>query len=260
MNSVLHVCAFEDNYIWLIRSRSVQHPQRVIIVDPGDVEPVLAVLAQQQLIPAAILCTHHHPDHVGGVPDLLRRYPIPVFGPARENIASVTQPVEDGDNIQIKDMDISFQVLAIPGHTRGHVAYYGHGRLFCGDTLFSAGCGRLFEGTAAEMHTSLSRLAALPPDTAVYCGHEYTQANLRFALTVEPENTDTLAYRDRVVALRLTRTPTLPTTIGLERRINPFLRADEPTVRAAVEEHAQQDLSTELDVFAALRRWKDRFK
>ena len=157
-------------------------------------------------------------------------------------------------------MDINFQVLSIPGHTRGHVAYYGHGSLFCGDTLFSAGCGRLFEGTAAEMHASLSRLAALPSDTAVYCGHEYTLANLRFALTVEPGNADTLAYRDRAMALRLAQAPTLPSTIDLEQRINPFLRVDEPTVRTAVEAHSQQGLESTLEVFAALRRWKDRFK
>lgn len=260
MNSVLHVCAFEDNYIWLIRSRSVQYPDHVIIVDPGDAAPVLAALAQRHLIPAAILCTHHHPDHVDGVPDLLRHYPVPVFGPARENIPSVTRSVEDGDNIHIKYMGIDLQVLATPGHTHGHVAYYGHGSLFCGDTLFSAGCGRLFEGTAAEMHASLGRLAALPPDTAVYCGHEYTLANLRFALTVEPENADTRAYRDRVATLRAAQAPTLPSTIGLEQRINPFLRADEPTVHAAVEAHTQQRLESVLDVFAALRRWKDHFK
>jgi hydroxyacylglutathione hydrolase len=258
MNSVLHVCAFEDNYIWLMRSRSATHPQDVIIVDPGDAAPVLAFLAQQQLNPAAIFCTHHHYDHVGGVPDLLRHYPVPVFGP--ENIAAITRPVTDGDTIHINDMDITFQVLATPGHTHGHVAYYGHGCLFCGDTLFSAGCGRLFEGTPAEMHTSLSRLAALPVDTAVYCGHEYTLANLRFALTVEPENTDSRAYRDQAAALRGAQTPTLPSTIGLERRVNPFLRADQPSVRAAVAAHTQQGLATTLEVFAALRRWKDNFK
>jgi hydroxyacylglutathione hydrolase len=260
MDSVLHVCAFEDNYIWLIRSRSALHPQQVIIVDPGDAEPVLTILGQQQLIPAAILCTHHHPDHVGGVAELLQHFPLPVFGPARENIATVTRPVKDGDIVHIQDMDISLQVLTIPGHTLGHVAYYGHSLLFCGDTLFSAGCGRLFEGTAAEMHASLRRLAALPPETAVYCGHEYTLANLRFALTVEPGNTHSQAYRKRVLALRTTRTPSLPSTLGLERRINPFLRVDEATVRAAVEEHAQQELASTLDVFTALRRWKDRFK
>ena len=180
MNSVLHVCAFKDNYIWLVRSRSPQYPRHVLIVDPGDADPVLATLAQEQLIPAAILCTHHHPDHVGGVPELLQHHRIPVYGPAQEHIASVTRPVDDGDIIHIKEMDITFQVLSIPGHTRGHIAYYGHDQLFCGDTLFSAGCGRLFEGSPAEMLASLTRLAALPPHTAVYCGHEYTLANLQF--------------------------------------------------------------------------------
>ncbi len=260
MNSVLHVCAFEDNYIWLLRSRSAPHPRHVAIVDPGDAEPVLAMLQEQRLIPAAILCTHHHPDHVGGVPDLLHHYPVPVYGPAGENITTITRPVDDGDTVHLADMGIHLQVLATPGHTHGHIAYYGHGQLFCGDTLFSAGCGRLFEGTAAQMHTSLQRLAALPPDTEVYCAHEYTLANLRFALTVEPGNADTRAYHTRVLALRATQTPSIPSTVGLEQRINPFLRAHEPTVRAVVEGHAQQGLETVLEVFTALRRWKDRFK
>ncbi len=258
MNPVLHVCAFEDNYIWLMRSRSATHPRQVLIVDPGDAEPVLAFLAQHQLDPAAILCTHHHYDHVGGVPDLLRHHPVPVFGP--DNIASITRPVTEGNTVHIKDMDITFQVLATPGHTHGHVAYYGHGCLFSGDTLFSAGCGRLFEGTPAEMHASLVRLAALPADTAVYCGHEYTLANLRFALTVEPENTAAQVYRDQAAALRQAQAPTLPSTIGREQRVNPFLRADQPSVRAAVEAHTQQLQATTLEVFTALRRWKDRFK
>ena len=260
MNSVLHVCAFEDNYIWLIHSRSPQHPRHVAIVDPGDADPVLILLEQQQLIPAAILCTHHHPDHVGGVSDILHHYPVPVYGPAGENIATLTQPVEDGETVHLADMDLHLEVLATPGHTRGHIVYYGHGQLFCGDTLFSAGCGRLFEGTASQMHASLQRLAALPADTEVYCAHEYTLANLRFALTVEPENADTLAYRSRVLTLRATKTPTLPSTVGWEQRVNPFLRVHTPTVHAAVAAQAQQGLKTDLEVFTALRRWKDRFK
>lgn len=259
MNPVLHVCAFEDNYIWLIHSPSVHQPKGVVIVDPGDAEPVEEVLRQRQLTPIAILCTHHHQDHVGGVPDLLRRYPVPVYGPVGDNIDCITHPVQDGDNIHIKNTDIHFEVLATPGHTHGHVAYYGEGRLFCGDTLFSAGCGRL-EGTAAQMHASLQRLAALPAETAVYCAHEYTQANLRFALTVEPENANSRDYLTRVTALRAAQSPTLPSSIQLERRVNPFLRTDEPSVRTAAEAHARQDLETPLEVFTALRRWKDSFK
>ena len=260
MEPVLHVCAFKDNYIWLIRGRSTNYPCPIIIVDPGDAQPVLEAMEHQQLLPVAIFCTHHHPDHVGGVADILRHYKVPVYGPAREKIAQVTRPVDDGDSFQIPVLDMNFQVLTIPGHTRGHVAYYGNGMLFCGDTLFSAGCGRLFEGSLEDMHTSLTRLAALPSETLVYCGHEYTQANLRFAVTVEPNNIDVQQHQNRVAALRAQGLPSVPSTLALEKKINPFLRTHVPTVWAAAEIHSHTALSNGVSIFAALRLWKDGFK
>ena len=261
MEPVLHVPAFEDNYIWLIRSRAPAPDNRLVaIVDPGDADPVLAALEREQLVPAAILCTHHHHDHVGGVMDLLRHYPLPVYGPATERIPGITHPVRDGDRVHIPAMAISLQVLGVPGHTAGHISYYGHGLLFCGDTLFSAGCGRLFEGTAEQMHTSLSRLAALPGDTAVYCAHEYTRSNLQFALAVEPDNRETRKYLDRVQAQRAAGLPTLPSSIGLERQINPFLRTAVDGVINAADKHAGSPQNNPTLVFAALRRWKDNFK
>lgn len=257
MTDVLHVCAFEDNYIWLIRGKS---PDRVAIVDPGDADPVLAALEKQCLKPAAILCTHHHGDHVGGVEDILKHYTVPVYGPARERIPAVTRKLKEGDHVDLPELGLGFDVLDVPGHTAGHIAYYGAGLLFCGDTMFSAGCGRLFEGTAEQMLTSLSRFAALPEMTRVYCGHEYTEANLRFALTVEPDNADSRAHRDWARVQRAQDLPTLPSTIGLEQRINPFLRAGQPTVRTAAEKQAGRVLDSPVEVFAAIRRWKDSFR
>ncbi len=257
MTDVLHVRAFEDNYIWLIRGKS---PGHVAIVDPGDADPVLAALEKQRLTPVAILCTHHHGDHVGGVEDILKHYSVPVYGPARERIPTLTHRLKDGDRVRLPELDLEFEILDVPGHTAGHIAYYGAGMLFCGDTMFSAGCGRLFEGTAEQMYTSLSRFAALPEDTRMYCGHEYTEANLRFALAVEPDNADTLAYRERAHALRKQNLPTLPSTIGLERRVNPFLRSGQAGVRRAAEKQAGHALDSEIEVFAALRRWKDGFR
>ncbi len=257
MTEVLHVCAFEDNYIWLIRGKS---PDRVAIVDPGDADPVLAALEKQRLTPAAILCTHHHGDHVGGVEDILKHYKVPVYGPARERIPAVTRKLKDGDHVDLPGVGLGFDVLDVPGHTAGHIAYYGAGLLFCGDTMFSAGCGRLFEGTAEQMLTSLSRFAALPEATRMYCGHEYTEANLRFALTIEPDNADARAHRDWARAQRSHDLPTLPSTIGLERRINPFLRAGQATVRAAAEKQTGDTLDSTVAVFAAVRRWKDSFR
>jgi hydroxyacylglutathione hydrolase len=258
MTPVLHVCAFEDNYIWLIRGRSAA--DRVAIVDPGDAGPVLAALEQQRLTPVAILCTHHHNDHVGGTEDILRHYSLPVYGPARERIPAITHKLKDGDRVALAELGLEFDVLDVPGHTAGHIAYHGASMLFCGDTLFSAGCGRLFEGTAEQMHTSLSRFAALPEKTGVYCAHEYTAANLRFALTVEPGNHDTRAHFEKTQALRARNTPTLPSTIGLERRINPFLRTGQATVREAVSTHVARPLTGDAEVFAELRRWKDNFR
>lgn len=259
MNEVLHACAFQDNYIWLIRGKS---KDRVAVVDPGDADPVIAALERQHLRPAAILCTHHHGDHVGGVADLCAHYrdPLPVYGPAHERIPTLTHRLNDGDRVELPELGIGFEVLEVPGHTAGHIAYFGAGLLFCGDTLFSAGCGRLFEGTAEQMHASLSRLAALPEATHLYCGHEYTEANLRFALAVEPDNADARSHRETVRALRRQNRPTLPSTVGLERRINPFLRAAEPGVRRAAEIQAGKPLAGPVAVFAAVRRWKDAFR
>lgn len=258
MHPVLHVRAFEDNYIWLIRGRS---DSRVALVDPGDAEPVLRALPALGLTPCAILCTHHHGDHTGGIEALVKHFSgLPVYGPGNENIHEISQPVCDDDRVSLLELGVEFQVLAVPGHTRGHVAYYGHGWLFCGDTLFSAGCGRLFEGTAAQMHRSLSRLAALPGETLVYCAHEYTLANLRFAATVEPGNAAIDHYRSECASLLQSGEPTIPTTIARELAINPFLRSDQPAVQAAATQHAGIRLENAVDVFAAVRKWKDTFR
>jgi hydroxyacylglutathione hydrolase len=257
MAAVLHVPAFEDNYIWLIRGGS---GRQVAVVDPGEAAPVLAYCAAHGLTPCAILCTHHHHDHVGGIEDLLRHREVPVYGPAAELIPGLTQRLRHGDVVELPELALAFEVLAVPGHTRGHIAYYGHGLLFCGDTLFSAGCGRLFEGTAEQMHESLGRLAALPPETAVYCAHEYTADGLRFAAAVEPDNPEVRTRQREVAALRARGLPSLPSSIGLERRINPFLRSHVPAVRAAAERIAGHRLESEACVFATIRRWKDGFR
>jgi hydroxyacylglutathione hydrolase len=258
MQPVLHVRAFEDNYIWLVRGTSATH---AAIVDPGDAAPVLAALPELGLRPAAILCTHHHGDHVGGVADLKRHFPeLPVYGPAREPIEGVDHPLHDGDRVELPALGLNLEVIDVPGHTRGHLAYYGHGWLFCGDTLFSAGCGRLFEGTAAQLHASLARLAALPGATAVYCAHEYTLANLRFALAVEPANPAIHDYRARAEAARARGLPTLPSSVAQELEINPFLRVHQPEVRAAAEKRAEKTLPDAVSVFTALRKWKDDFR
>jgi hydroxyacylglutathione hydrolase len=259
---VLHADAFEDNYIWVVcpESDNGSNPLPAIIIDPGDAEPVLRLLERERLTPVAILCTHHHPDHVGGVADLVQRFPMPVYGPAEESIAVVDHPLHDGDTVNLDELDLEMQVFAVPGHTRGHIAYYGGGMLFCGDTLFSAGCGRLFEGTAEQMYASLSRLAALDGDTAVYCAHEYTTANLRFARAVEPDNPDVADYSATVDEWRRSGQASLPSTLSRELRVNPFLRAADPAVRRAAESHAGTHLSGEDQVFATLRRWKDGFR
>jgi len=258
MLPVLHVRAFQDNYIWVIRGSSAR---QAVLVDPGDAGPVLDALPRLGLTPVAILCTHHHGNHVGGIAELQRHFPrLPVYGPAHEAIEGISHPLAEGDRVDLPGLGLKFQVLEVPGHTRGHIAYYGHGWLFCGDTLFSAGCGRLFEGTAEQMHASLTRLAALPAETLVFCAHEYTLANLRFALTVEPDNATALAYRHEVEALRARDESSIPSTLAREHEINPFLRSSVPNVRRAAENYTGQTLADSVSVFAAVRRWKDNFR
>ena len=258
MLEVSPVRAFSDNYLWLVRTPG--DPAGAIVVDPGDARPVQVALEEQGLQLRTILVTHHHPDHVGGVRALAERYSAEVFGPARENLPCDFRPLEGGAIVSLRSLGLEFDVMDVPGHTLGHIAYHGHGALFCGDTLFSAGCGRLFEGTPAQMLDSLDRIAALPDETLVYCAHEYTLGNLRFAAAVEPGNADVLETLDSVQALRGRDAITLPATLGHERRINPFLRCREPAVRAAAEARAGRPLASASDVFAVVRAWKDGFR
>jgi len=256
--SVRPVRAFSDNYIWLIESPL--DPTRVTAVDPGDAAPVVAELRRTGASLAAILLTHHHPDHIGGVRELLDLGAVPVVGPGDARISLRTHTVHDGDPCDFPDLGLSFQTLAVPGHTLSHIAFWGHGALFCGDTLFSAGCGRMFEGTPTQMNASLTRLRELPPETRMFCGHEYTAANLRFALTVDPDNRALQDYRDAVQRLRAADAPSLPSLLSLEIRINPFLRCDTAAIRSSTEAHAGKTLPQASDVFAVLRAWKDQFQ
>ena len=253
MFDVIRIPAFKDNYIWLLRNGAA-----AVVVDPGDARPVIDVLEREGLSLAAILITHHHADHQGGVASLLARWPCAVFGPAAESITGLAQPLSGGETIRVDALDAEFRVLAVPGHTLGHIAYYGAGCLFCGDTLFGAGCGRLFEGTPAQMLDSLERLAALPDDTAVYCAHEYTEANLRFALAVEAGNRRLQARVDEVAVARAKGWSTVPSTIALEKATNPFLRCREPEVIASARRKAPGSNGS-LQVFTALREWKNNY-
>lgn len=246
--------AFDDNYIWLIREG-----EHAAVVDPGDAEPVLDYLRDEHLRLIAILNTHHHGDHVGGNARLLEYARVPVYGPRDEAIATVTERTGDGDTVSLTELTLRLRVLGIPGHTAGHIAFVGEGYLFCGDTLFACGCGRLFEGTPAQMLSSLDKLAGLPDHTEVYCGHEYTLANLRFARAVEPTNVEISQREKSAKDLRARSMPTLPTNIVLEKLTNPFMRSREPKVIKAVQTWAGRDLSDPVSVFAALRAWKDRF-
>ena len=252
------VCAFADNYIWLIESPL--EPGAVVAVDPGDAQPVEVELERSGSRLAAILLTHHHPDHVGGVVRLLERGKVPVIGPDDARITGRTRTVRDADRCELPELGLGFDILGVPGHTLSHIAFWGHGALFCGDTLFSAGCGRMFEGTPVQMNASLNRLRSLPPQTSVYCGHEYTAANLKFALTVEPDNRDAQEYQERVDALRNAGRPTLPSRMALERRVNPFLRCDESSVQRAATQHAGRPMHEPAAVFGVLRAWKDQFR
>lgn len=262
--AVLTVPAFKDNYLWLIHDGV-----HAAVVDPGDGEPILEALRANGLTLTAILLTHHHADHIGGVPLLIEHArsqgaELPVFGPRNDGIEAVTHPLGEGDRVQVPGLDLALSVLDVPGHTLGHIAYVrddGDVRwLFCGDTLFGAGCGRLFEGTPAQMADSLAKLEALPDDTLVYCAHEYTLSNLRFAEAVEPDNR---ALKLRVAAdsqARGTHLPTIPSTIAIEKATNPFLRYREPAIAASLAAAGRLGPDAgPVETFAALREWKNVF-
>lgn len=255
MLDVIPVKAFNDNYIWLIRPAE---SNSVIIIDPGDETPVFEALETHGLVPAAIFCTHGCHDHMGGIAALCSRFELPVYGSPKEKVAAVTHNVQQDDVIEL--LGLSFRVIDVPGHTSGHVAFYGHGMVFCGDSLFSAGCGRLYTHRPDLMFESLQKLSKLPANTLVYCAHEYTLDNLAFAETVEPDNGVIRSYIDEIAQKRHSGKPSLPSTIAKELDINPFLRTREPSIQAAASEFNRQPLASEADVFAALRRWKDGFR
>lgn len=257
MLQVTPVRAFSDNYIWLIHSPRAA--QQVVAVDPGDAAPVERALANSKLTLSAILLTHHHADHVGGVAALLQRRAVPVFGPAGEAVPGDPVRLREGDVVDLPELALRFEVLDVPGHTSGHIAYVGHGAVFCGDTLFSAGCGRLFEGTAEQMAGSLAKLASLPDDTAVYCAHEYTVSNLLFGLAVEPNNDETRAYLEECRSRRAQDKATVPSSMRRERNVNPFLRCHQETVKQAAEARAGRGLNR-TEIFAVIRQWKDGFR
>ncbi len=258
MAAIIPIPALRDNYIWLVREG-----RNAVVVDPGDAAPVQAYVDREDLVLTGILVTHHHGDHVAGIAALVARHSVPVYGPARESIPGRTHPVADGDRIAMPEIGLDLGVLDVPGHTAGQVAYAGtcDGKriVFTGDTLFTCGCGRIFEGTPAQMLDSLEKLAALAGDTLVYCGHEYTLANLRFALAVEPGNPALREREFREQSKRDRGVPTVPSRMDEERATNPFLRAAEPAVFAAAEAHAGRPLSGAVDAFATLREWKNGF-
>ncbi len=254
---VTAIPAFADNYLWLIHDQ-----QHAAVVDPGDAAPVEAALASLNLKLDAILLTHHHGDHAGGVPELLTRWQVPVYGPAREKISGLSHPLTEGDAVVLPSLGLTLSVLDVPGHTAGHIAYVTAEQrwLFCGDTLFAGGCGRLFEGTPAQMAVSLAKLAALPDDTKVYCAHEYTVSNLRFAVAAEPGNPAVTSRLEQAQQARERGEFTVPSSVGEEKKTNPFLRCREPAVLHTLQQTGRLQGDDPVDAFGALREWKNSFR
>jgi hydroxyacylglutathione hydrolase len=257
MLSIQPIPAYDDNYIWLLWNDSTR---RAYVVDPGDAAPVMAALSDLNLELEGILITHHHFDHVGGVSQLRERFKPVVYGPVNPAIEGIDHRLKAGDDIEI--LDTRFSVMEVPGHTLDHIAYFHAGEqplLFCGDTLFAGGCGRVFEGTPPMMHASLQALAALPAETAVYCAHEYTLANLAFARAVEPDNAALARRTEDAEAARARQEPTVPSVLSLELATNPFLRCAEPDLVASLRAQGKLAGESGAEVFAAVRGWKDNF-
>ena len=252
--TVTAISAFADNYIWLISTGG----EHCAVVDPGDAAPVEKVLRQNGLVLDTILLTHHHMDHIGGVAELVASTGARVFGPHDDRIPGLDARFGEGDTVELPRLGLKFHVLEVPGHTSSHIAFHGHGCLFCGDTLFSVGCGRLFEGTPAQMQTSLDKIAALPPETRVFCAHEYTLSNCDFALTVEPDNKRLRRRASQAEAARAVGRITLPSELGEELEVNPFLRSRHPAVVAAAKTR-KPDAKPGESTLAVIRAWKDSF-
>jgi hydroxyacylglutathione hydrolase len=244
--------AFEDNYIWALQASG-----HTAVVDPGEAAPVLRFLEETGDRLCAILVTHKHGDHTGGIAELVARHPVPVYGPTHEAADVVTHPLTGGDIVPLAELGVALEVLEVPGHTLGHIAFYSAGLLFCGDTLFGAGCGRVFEGTLAQMHASLAHLAALPPQTRVYCAHEYTQSCLRFAKTVEPGNAAIDVRSAAVARQRAAGEASVPSLLADELATNPFLRWNAPAVIAAATARLGRPPANDAETFGAIRVWRD---
>lgn len=254
--TIYPVRAFQDNYIW-----TVHNDKFAIVVDPGDAMPVCKFLDEHKLKLLAILVTHHHRDHTGGICDLVELYNTPVYGPRREKIPCLTHPLGEGDNVEFSELPVKYRVIDIPGHTSGHIAYLWDGGMFCGDTMFTGGCGKIFEGTPEQLHNSLKRLASEPEQSLVYCTHEYTEYNTPFAELCEPGNIALKRWVKDAEALRSHNQPTVPTTLQHEKATNPFLRCTEPEIIRNIELQTGAKLpqDNELAVFTAMRQWRDQF-
>lgn len=258
-HTVTAIPALNDNYIWLVvHNRS----KKTVIIDPGESLPILSIVKKLSLTPVAILITHHHWDHTNGITEIVAQYNIPVFGPANDSVKPCNYLLKEDDKVKLPDLELELSVLDVPGHTIGHVVYHSpiHRWIFTGDTLFTGGCGRLFEGRIEQLYYSLEKLAALDPRTKIYCGHEYTLKNLYFALTVEPNNLDIKRRLADVKARLAKKLPTVPSTIALEKLTNPFLRCEENSIRESVKKiHYKKTLNNPIAVLEALRVWKDQF-